>query len=89
MTVRNQLESLSAIAGIRTITTTSLDPGVSYALYSASSRTGPFTQIATLSVPNYQRATITVPRMSAPFYKLETAAGRETTPPSTPNGRPD
>jgi hypothetical protein len=79
----------SLVNGALTNTTTSLDPGVTYALYSASSRTGPFTQIATLSVPNYQRATITVPRMSALFYKLETAAGLDTTPPSTPTGRPD
>jgi uncharacterized protein (TIGR03790 family) len=62
------------VNGTLTVTTTSLDPGVTYALYSAPSGTGPFTRIATVSVPNYQRATITVPGMRAPFYKLENTA---------------
>jgi uncharacterized protein (TIGR03790 family) len=57
------------------VTTTSLEPGVTYALYSAPSTTGPFTQIASVSVPDYQRTTITVSGMTAPFYKLEPAAG--------------
>jgi uncharacterized protein (TIGR03790 family) len=62
------------VNGTLTVTTTSLDPGVTYALYSAPSGTGPFTRIATVSVPNYQRATIMVPSMSASFYKLESTA---------------
>jgi hypothetical protein len=57
--------------GTLTITTTSLNPGTNYILYSAPSNSGPFTQIATVSVPKYQFATITVPGMSAPFYKLD------------------
>jgi hypothetical protein len=57
--------------GTLTVTTTSLVPGTNYTLYSAPSATGPFSQIATVSVPNNQFATITVPGMSAPFYKLE------------------
>jgi uncharacterized protein (TIGR03790 family) len=70
------------VNGILTVTTTSLDPEVTYALYSATSSTGPFTQIATVSVPNYQRATITVPGMNAPFYKLEASTGLDTQPQS-------
>jgi uncharacterized protein (TIGR03790 family) len=66
------------VNGTLTVTTTSLDPGVTYALYSALSKTGPFKQVATVSVSNYQRTTITVPRMTAPFYKLETAGGPTT-----------
>jgi uncharacterized protein (TIGR03790 family) len=53
------------------ITTTSLEPGVPYALYSAPSNAGPFTQVATISVPNYQIVTISSAGMRAPFYKLE------------------
>jgi len=59
------------IHGTLNATTTSLDPGVTYALYSAPSSTGPFTQVATVSVPNYQFVTINAAGMSAPFYKLE------------------
>ena len=67
------------------ITTTSLDPGVTYALYSAPASAGPFTQIATVSVSKYQFATINVAGMSAPFYKLEsTTAPADITPPSAP-----
>jgi uncharacterized protein (TIGR03790 family) len=76
------------VNGTLTVTTTSLDPRVTYALYSAPSGTGPFTRIATVSVPNYQRATITVPGMSAPFYKLETTAGLDTPPPSANSAAP-
>jgi uncharacterized protein (TIGR03790 family) len=57
--------------GILNITTTSLEPGVTYALYSAPSSAGPFTQVRTVSVPNYQFATISAAHMNAPFYKLE------------------
>ena len=57
--------------GTLNVTTTSLDPGVTYALYSAPSSTGPFTQVGTVSVPNYQFVTITAAGKSAPFYKLE------------------
>ena len=64
-----------AAARTLTITTTSLVPGTNYTLYSAPSATGPFNQIATVSVPNDQFATITVPGMSAPFYKLEKSGG--------------
>jgi uncharacterized protein (TIGR03790 family) len=60
--------------GTLTITTTSLEPGVTYALSSAPARAGPFTQIRTVSVPNYQSITITVEGMPAPFYKLEEAS---------------
>jgi hypothetical protein len=59
--------------GTLTITTTILNPDTNYILYSAPSSSGPFTQIATVSVPEYQVATITVPGMNAPFYKLDTA----------------
>ena len=61
------------VNGTLSVTTTSLDPGIIYALYSAPISSGPFTQIATVSVPNYQRATISIPSMSAPFYKLGSA----------------
>jgi uncharacterized protein (TIGR03790 family) len=59
------------VNGSLNIKTSSLEPGINYNLYSAPSATGPFSQIATFSVPRYQFATITVPGMSAPFYKLE------------------
>jgi hypothetical protein len=58
------------VNGVLNIKTSSLEPGISYNLYSAPSATGPFSQIATFTVPRYQFATITVPGMSAPFYKL-------------------
>ena len=57
--------------GILNITTTTLEPGVTYALYSAPSSTGPFTQVGTVSVPTYQFATINAAGMNAPVYKLE------------------
>jgi len=57
--------------GTLNVTTTSLDSGVTYALYSAPSSSGPFTQVGTVSVPNYQFVTINAAGMSAPFYKLE------------------
>jgi len=53
------------------ITTTSLEPGATYRLYAASSNTGPFTQVATVSVPKNQFATINVAKMNSPVYKLE------------------
>ena len=59
------------VSGTLNVTTTSLDSGVTYALYSAPSSTGPFTQVGTVSVPNYQFVTINAGGMSAPFYKLE------------------
>jgi uncharacterized protein (TIGR03790 family) len=57
--------------GSLNITTTTLDPGVTYALYSAPSSTGPFIQVATVSVPTYQFVIINTAGMSRPFYKLE------------------
>ena len=59
------------VNGVLNIKTSSLEPGINYNLYSAPSATGPFSQIATVAVPRYQFATITVPGKSAPFYKLE------------------
>ena len=59
------------VNGVLNIKTSSLEPGINYNLYSAPSATGPFAQIATVAVPRYQFATITVPGKSAPFYKLE------------------
>jgi uncharacterized protein (TIGR03790 family) len=59
------------VNGSLNIKTSSLVPGINYNLYSAPSATGPFSRIATVAVPRYQFATITVPGMSAPFYKLE------------------
>jgi uncharacterized protein (TIGR03790 family) len=76
------------VNGTLTVTTTSLDPRVTYALYSAPSVIGPFTRIATVRVLNYQRATITVPGMSAPFYKLETTAGYNIPWPSANSAAP-
>jgi uncharacterized protein (TIGR03790 family) len=66
--------------GALTITTTSLEPGVTYALSSAPARAGPFTQVKTVSVPNYQSVTITVEGMPAPFYKLEEATASKDRP---------
>jgi uncharacterized protein (TIGR03790 family) len=66
--------------GLLTITTTSLEPGVTYALSSAPAPAGPFTQVKTVSVPNYQSVTITAEGMSAPFYKLEEAAASRNRP---------
>jgi len=65
---------------ILSIRTSSLEPGANYNLYSAPSATGPFSQIATISAPRYQFATINIADMSAPFYKLEPSGGA--TPPS-------
>ena len=59
------------VNGVLNIKTSSLEPGINYNLYSASSATGPFLKIATVAVPRFQFATITVPGKSAPFYKLE------------------
>ena len=59
------------VNGVLNIKTSSLEPGLNYNLYSAPSATGPFFQIATVAVPRYQFATITVAGMNAPFYKLE------------------
>jgi uncharacterized protein (TIGR03790 family) len=59
--------------GTLTVTTTSLEPGVTYALSSAPTRAGPFTQVGTASVPDYQSVTIGAEHMTAPFYKLEKA----------------
>jgi uncharacterized protein (TIGR03790 family) len=57
--------------GALTVKTSILEPGINYNLYSAPSAGGPFSRIATVAVPRYQFATITVPGMSAPFYKLQ------------------
>jgi uncharacterized protein (TIGR03790 family) len=57
--------------GILNITTTSLEPDVTYALYSARASAGPFTQVRTISVPDYRFVTISVAHMNAQFYKLE------------------
>lgn len=59
------------VNGVLNIKTSSLEPGINYNLYSAPSATGPFLKIATVAVARYQFATITVPGMNAPFYKLE------------------
>jgi uncharacterized protein (TIGR03790 family) len=59
------------VSGVLNITTSSLEPGINYNLFSAPSATGPFSRIATIAVPRYQFATITVPGKSNPFYKLE------------------
>jgi chitodextrinase len=75
------------INGTLTITTTTLTPGTTYTVSSAPSSSGPFTPIATISVPNYQRATITVPGMSAPYYMLTSGTSSppsDTTPPAAP-----
>ena len=57
--------------GTLTIKTSILEPGINYNLYSAPSAGGPFSRIATVAVPRYQFATITVRGMSAPVYKLQ------------------
>ena len=59
------------VDGSLNIKTSTLEPGINYNLYSAPSDKGPFSKIATVAVPRYQFATITVPGMRAPFYKLE------------------
>jgi uncharacterized protein (TIGR03790 family) len=66
--------------GVLTIKTSSLEPGADYNLYSAPSATGSFLLIATISVPDYRLATISLAGMSAPFYKLD--RGGEATPAS-------
>ena len=58
-------------AGTLTIKTSILEPGINYNLYSAPAAGGPFSRIATVAVPRYQFATITVPGTGAPFYKLQ------------------
>jgi uncharacterized protein (TIGR03790 family) len=63
------------VNGTLSIKTSSLEPGLRYNLYSAPSSTGPFSRIATVSVPSYQFATINVTGMTAPFYKLEPGFG--------------
>ena len=63
------------VNGNLSIKTSSLEPGLRYNLYSAPSANGPFSRIATVSVPSYQFATINVAGMSAPFYKLEPGFG--------------
>jgi uncharacterized protein (TIGR03790 family) len=70
------------VNGVLKIKTSSLEPGINYNLYSAPSATGPFSKIAAVAVPRDQFATINVPDMSAPFYKLE-LSGTFPTPPST------
>ena len=74
------------VNGVLNIKTSSLEPGINYNLYSAPSATGPFSKIATVAVPRYQFATITVPGMSAPFYKLEMSGSFPT--PSSAVARP-
>lgn len=74
------------VNGVLTIKTTSLEPGINYNLYSAPSVTGPFSRIATVAVPRYQFATITVTGRSAPFYKLEMSGAFPT--PSSAAARP-
>lgn len=69
------------VNGVLTITTSSLEPGISYDLYSGPSITGPFSRIATVAVPEHQFATITVAGTGAPFYQLE-MSGAFPTPPS-------
>jgi uncharacterized protein (TIGR03790 family) len=59
------------VNGLLHIKTSSLEPGLKYDLYSAPSAAGPFSQIATITVPRYQFATVTLANMSAPFYKLQ------------------
>jgi len=63
------------VHGILNIKTSSLEPGTIYNLYSASSATGPYSRIATISVPNYQFATINLAGVSALYYKLESGGG--------------
>ena len=78
----------SLVNGTLSIKTSSLEPGLRYNLYSAPSATGPFSRIATFSIPNYQFAMIDVPGMSAPFFKLEPGFGpmrSETAPTEMPS----
>ena len=75
------------VNGVLNIKTSSLEPGINYNLYSAPSASGPFSKIATVAVPRYQFATITVPGNSAPFYKLE-MSGSFPTPSSSAVARP-
>ena len=75
------------VNGSLNIRTSSLEPGISYNLYSAPSAMGPFSQIATVAVPRHQFATIAVPGMKAPFYKLE-LSGTFPTPSSAVAGPP-
>ena len=56
---------------VLSIKTSSLEPGPDYNLYSAPSAIGPFSLIASVSVPDYRFATINVTGMRAPFDKLE------------------
>jgi hypothetical protein len=74
------------VNGVLNITTSSLEPGINYNLFSAPSATGPFLKIATVAVPRYQFATITIPGKSAPFYKLEMSGSFPT--PSSVVARP-
>jgi hypothetical protein len=54
-----------------TIRTTWLDPSKTYALESADAESGPFTTaLGSISVPNHQRATITLDPATAPVYRL-------------------
>jgi hypothetical protein len=68
------------VNGLLHIKTSSLEPGLKYDLYSAPSAAGPFSQVATITVPRYQLATVTLANMSAPFYKLQ-LSGAYPTPP--------
>jgi uncharacterized protein (TIGR03790 family) len=63
------------VNGILIVKTSSLEPGTNYNLYSAPSAIGPFSQVASISVPNYEIATIELAGMDAPFYKLESTGG--------------
>lgn len=74
------------VNGVLTIKTSSLEPGINYNLYSAPSVAGPLSKIATVAVPRYQYATITVAGSSAPFYKLEMSGAFPT--PSSAVARP-
>ena len=69
------------VNGSLDIKTSSLEPGINYNLYSAPSATGPFSRIATVAVPRNQFAAMSVPGMSAAFYKLE-LSGIFPTPPN-------
>jgi hypothetical protein len=76
------------VNGTLSIKTSSLEPGLRYDLYSAPSAAGPFSRVATMSVPNNQFATIDVTGMSAAFYKLEPGFGpvrSERQPTETPS----
>ena len=57
--------------GTLTIVTTALDPAHVYALESATTAAGPFASaLAGITVPYYQRATITLSGATAPVYRL-------------------